>query len=140
RTIVGREITLDDNTYSVIGVMPPGFENVLTPSAELWAPLQYDMSQGRAWGHHLRTVGRLRPGVQMAQATRELDVLGRVVVKERHPETYGRDVGFLAASLRDEVTGGVKPALFAILGAVILVVVIACVNVTNLLLARGVQR
>src|SRR5207247_3144841 len=78
--------------------------------------------------------------VQMAQATRELDVLGRAVIQERHPETYGRDVGFLAASLRDEVTGGVKPALFAILGAVILVLVIACVNVTNLLLARGVQR
>src|SRR2546422_1214140 len=140
RTIVGRQITLDDNSYSVIGVMPSGFENVLAPSAELWSPLQYDMSQGRAWGHHLRTVGRLRPGVSVDRATRELNVLGHAVLQEQHPVTYGRDVELTAASLQDEVTRGVKPALVAILGAVTLVLVIACVNVTNLLLARGGQR
>jgi len=140
RTIVGRQIMLDDNSYSVIGVMPSGFENVLAPSAELWSPLQYDMSQGRAWGHHLRTVGRLRPGVSVDRATRELNVLGHAVLQEQHPVTYGRDVELTAASLQDEVTRGVKPALVAILGAVTLVLVIACVNVTNLLLARAVQR
>ena len=53
-TILGRQVTLDDDTYTVIGVMPKTFENVLDPAAELWSPLQYDMSQGRAWGHHLR--------------------------------------------------------------------------------------
>jgi len=140
RTIVGRQITLDDDSYSVIGVMPGGFENVLAPTAELWAPLQYDMSQGRAWGHHLRTVGRLRPGISVDRATREIDVLGHAMVKEQHPETYRSDFELLAAPLRDDVTGGVKPALLAILGAVVLVLVIACVNVTNLLLARGVHR
>jgi len=62
-TILGRQVTLDDDTYTVIGVMPKTFENVLDPAAELWSPLQYDMSQGRAWGHHLRMVGRLRSGV-----------------------------------------------------------------------------
>ncbi|HEV2854366.1 MAG TPA: ABC transporter permease [Thermoanaerobaculia bacterium] len=140
RTIIGRQITLDENSYMVIGVMPKGFENVLAPSAELWAPLQYDMSQGRAWGHHLRTVGRLRPGISIDQAAREIDQVGQAVLKEQRPETYGDDVDFIATSLQDDITRGVRPALLAVLGAVILVLVIACVNVTNLLLARGVHR
>src|SRR5207245_2285719 len=59
--IVGRSITLDDSNYIVVGVMPPGFENVMAPSAEIWTPLQYDAAlppEGREWGHHLRMVGR----------------------------------------------------------------------------------
>src|SRR5438309_11944736 len=115
KTIVGRQVTLDDNVFDVIGVMPRDFENVMAPSAELWAPLQYDMSLGTAWGHHLRTVGRLRPGISLDQATREVDGLGAAVLKERHPETYGREVKLVAVSLQDEVTRGVKPALLAVL-------------------------
>lgn len=139
RTIVGRQITLDDNSYSVIGIMPGGFENVLAPTAELWAPLQYDVSQGRAWGHHLRTVGRLRPEVSVDLAAGEVRLLGEALVKG-HLEAYGRGTLFSLTSLHDDVTRGVKPALLSILGAVILVLVIACVNVTNLLLARGAHR
>jgi putative ABC transport system permease protein len=140
RTIVGRQITLDDNSYLVIGVMPTSFENVLDPATELWAPLQYGISQGRAWGHHLRTVGRLRPGFTVDQATQELNELGRAVLKEQRPESYDPNTQFTVAALQDELTRGVKPALLAIIGAVMLVLVIACVNVTNLLLARGVHR
>lgn len=139
-TIIGRQVTLDDNLYTVIGVMPNGFENVLLPLADVWAPLQYDLSLGTAWGHHLRTMGRLRPGVSVDHATRELDALGHGVLQEQHPETYGRDVKFIAASLQDEVTRGVKPGLIAVLGAVVLLLLITCVNVINLLLARGAQR
>ena len=144
--IVGRQITLDDASYSVIGVMPRGFENVIAPSAEVWAPLQYEMSQPRAWGHHLHTIGRLNPGVSVDQATRELDALGHAILDELRPVTYGRpgstggNVTFVAAALQDEVTRSVKPALLAVLGAVAVVLLVACVNVTNLLLARGVQR
>ena len=138
RTIVGRQVTLDDDSYTVIGVMPIAFENVLAPSAELWSPLQYDMSQGRAWGHHLRMVGLLRPGVSRDQARGELDVISHALVQE-HPKDYGRE-GFILNSLQDDVTGAVKPALLVVLGAVTLVLLSACVNVTNLLLARGAQR
>ena len=137
-TILGRQVTLDDDTYTVIGVMPKAFENVLDPAAELWSPLQYDMSQGRAWGHHLRLVGRLRSGISREQARGDLDVISHGLVQE-HPRDYGRE-GFIVNSLQDDVTSGVKPALLAILGAVMLVLAIACVNVTNLLLARGAQR
>src|SRR5687767_9715749 len=138
--ILGRQVRLDDDSYTVIGVMPNAFENVLAPSAELWAPLQYDMTQGRAWGHHLRTVGRLHAGVSTEQATQELNAVGQAVLRELQPETYSDDVQFVAASLQEDVTRGVRPALLAVLGAVILVLVIACVNVTNLLLARGARR
>jgi putative ABC transport system permease protein len=141
RAVVGRQITLDDDQYSVVGVMPRGFENVLAASADLWTPLQYDMSLSGAWGHHLRMVGRLRPGVRMDQAERELDMIASAPVREfpRQPWAALKQ-GLMVTSLQDEVTGAVKPALLAVLGAVMLVLLIACVNVTNLLLARGAQR
>ncbi|HWS90012.1 MAG TPA: ABC transporter permease [Pyrinomonadaceae bacterium] len=138
--IVGRSVTLDDSPCTIIGVMPGGFENVLAPDAEVWAPLQYDMSLTSAWGHHLRTVGRLRPGVSVEQATRETDALGHAVLDEQRPETYSPQTKFVVSSLKEEVTGSVKPALLAIVSAVLLLLLIACVNVTNLLLARGAQR
>lgn len=148
--IIGRQVTLDDSvndapiqrgSYLVIGVMPQSFDDVLAPAAQLWSPLQYDMStEFPAWGHVMRTVGRLRPGVSVDQASREINELGQAVLKEQHPVSYGRHVQFITSSLQDDLTRSVKPALLAVLGAVLLVLVIACVNVTNLLLARGVQR
>lgn len=140
RGIVGRQISLNDISFLVIGVMPAGFENVLAPSAEVWAPLQYGMLEGRAWGHHLRTVGRLRAGVTIGQAGGEIDALGRAVLAEQRPDTYDPETRFAVTVLRDDLTRGVKPALLAIMGGMLLVLLIACVNVTNLLLARGVQR
>src|SRR6266540_2224797 len=140
-TIIGRQITLDDASFTVVGVMPSAFENVLSPSAEVWTLLQYDPSlslQGRGWGHHLRMVGRLRPGVGMDQARQELDRIARAPAPEfpRAPWASLKD-GLMTLSLQDEVTEGVRPALLAVLGAVLLLLAIACVNVTNLLLARG---
>jgi putative ABC transport system permease protein len=136
--IVGRAITLDAAPFTVAGVMPASFENVLAPSADLWAPLQYDMSQGRAWGHHLRTIARLQPGASVTAAAQEINAIGGEFVAQ-HPDAYGA-TDFLVTTLQDEVTRGVRPALLVILAAVGVVLVIACVNVTNLLLARGVHR
>ena len=141
--IVGRPITLNDTSFTVIGVMPRGFENAVAPSAMVWALLQYDPSlppQGREWGHHLRTVGRLRPGVSVEYATREINEIGRAMLQALQPETYGPNAQFAAVPLQAQLVRGVRPALLAILGAVVLVLVIASVNVTNLLLARGVHR
>ena len=142
--IIGRQVKLDDNLYTVIGVMPSAFENVLAPSAEIWTLLQYDTSlppQSREWGHHLRMVGRLRPGIGTDQAGRELDQIARSPIREFPRQPGSRmEKGLIVNSLQDDVTRGVKPALLAILGAVLLVLAIACVNVTNLLLARGAQR
>ena len=145
-TIIGSQVRLDDDNYTVIGVMPHGLDNVLAPSAEVWSPLQYNAGniasiQAREWGHHLRMMGRLRAGVSMAQARSNLDWIAHTPVPE-FPRAYwvSLEHGVIVNSLQDDVTRGVKPALLAVLGAVILVLLIACVNVTNLLLARGAQR
>jgi putative ABC transport system permease protein len=143
--IVGRKVTLNDASFTVIGVMPRAFENVLAPKAEIWSLLQYDSSvssfETREWGHHLRIVGRLRPGVETDQARRELNTIASTPLPEfLRPIHASLGSGLLVNSLQDDVTAGVKPALMAVLGAVVLVLLIACVNVTNLLLARGAQR
>ena len=144
--ILGRPVTLDGNSFTVIGVMGSGFENVLAPEAELWAPLQYDPSlpaEGREWGHHLRMIGRLRSGVSRAQARREMDVILRILARvyaKGYASSGGPANGFIVNSLQADLTADARPALLAVLGAVLLVLVIACVNVTNLLLARGAQR
>jgi putative ABC transport system permease protein len=146
RKIVGRQIKLDDDLYTVVAVMPGAFENVLSPSSELWAPLQYDTQHGaifdtREWGHHLRMAGRLRPGVSIERARRDLDAIAHTRVPEFPRAPWASlEQGFIINTLQDEVTRGVKPALLAVLGAVVLLLTIACVNVTNLLLARGAQR
>ena len=146
RTIVGQQIKLDDNLFTVIGVMPSSFENVLAPAAELWAPLQYDPSlpaNGREWGHHLRMVGRLRPGVSGNQARNELDGILRPLTHtyaNGYDSSGGPPDGMVINRLQDDITRAVKPALLAILGAVGLVLLIVCVNVTNLLLALGARR
>jgi putative ABC transport system permease protein len=139
-TIIGRPIRLDDDQYSVVGVMPNGFENVVSPNAEVWTPLQYGLGEGRAWGHHLRLIGRLRSSINAQQATQDLNVIGRGVLESQTPPTYRDSVKFSVTSLHEDMTRGVRSALLAMLAAVTLVVLIASVNVTNLLLARGIQR
>jgi predicted permease len=144
-TIIGHQITLDDNSYTVIGVMPRAFENILAPSAELWSPLQYDTSlpsfQAKEWGHHLRMVGRLQSGIGADQASRELDEIAHAPVQEfSRPPWAALEQGLIVNTLQDDITEGVKPALLAVLGAVTLVLLIVCVNVMNLMLARSAQR
>jgi len=145
-TIVGREVRLDDDNYTVIGVMPRSFDNALAPSAELWAPLQYDTGnittvETREWGHHLRMVARLRAGVDIAQARSDLAWIARTPAGEFPRATWASmERGLIANPLQEDIASGVKPALLAVLGAVSLVLLIACVNVTNLLLARGAHR
>ena len=141
KTIVGRQVRLDDNVFDVIGVMPRDFENVIAPSVELWAPLQYDMSLGAAWGHHLRMVGRLKSELGVEQVRHELDTIAHSPVSDfsRVPWASAAN-GFIVNRLQDDVTAGIRPALIAVFGAVILLLGIASINVTNLLLARGAQR
>ena len=116
-TLVGRQIKLDGNLYTVIGIMPRSFENVLAPGAELWAPLQYDPSlpvDGREWGHHLRMIGRLRPGVSSQQAANELDVILHTMAQtyaKGYDNSGGAPDGFLVNALQSDLTRDVRPAL-----------------------------
>jgi putative ABC transport system permease protein len=144
--IIGQQVKLNDDNYTVIGVMPATFDNVLVSSANAWAPLQYDRTnavstQTVEWGHHLKMVGRLRSGVSIDQARSDLDQIAHTPLPEfPRPAWAAMDHGVATDSLQNEITSGVRPALLAVLGAVVLVLLIACVNVTNLLLARGAQR
>ena len=146
QTIVGRTVRLNDAGYIVIGVMPSSFENVLSSSAEAWSPLQYNAgnigsTDTREWGHHLRLVGRLRAGVTQEQAKSDLASIAKTPIAEfPRPRWAALENGFIVDRLQDDLTRAVKPALLAVFGAVILVLLIASVNVTNLVLARGAQR
>ena len=144
RDIIGRSIRLNDADFQVVGVMPPEFENVLAPQSELWAPLQYELqftAQSREWGHHLRLVSRLASGVGIEGATHELDRIAHSPVPEFARVPWASlENGLLATSLHANVTQGIRPMLLAVLVAVMLVLAIVCVNVTNLMLACGAQR
>jgi putative ABC transport system permease protein len=146
-SVVGRSIRLDGDNYTILGVMPRSFENVLSPSTEIWSPQQYDASKLTKnfdtweWGLHLHIVGRLKPGVSADQAKQELGQIVQTPLPDfPRPRWASLKHGLIVDSLQDDITQTVKRTLLAILGAVILVLTIACVNVTNLVLARSTQR
>jgi putative ABC transport system permease protein len=142
--VLGQPITLDGDDYTVVGVMPRTFDNVLSPDAEVWAPRRYRARaafQSAEWGHHLRMIGRLANGVSIEQARGELDAIGAAPSAAfPRPPWAAMQPGLTIAPLQAMVTGDVRPALLAILAGVALVLIVASVNVTNLLLARGAQR
>ena len=144
RDIVGRSIRLNDTDYEVIGVMPREFDNVLAPLAQVWAPLQFELTfgpQSREWGHNLRLVSRLAAGVGVGQARAELARIARTPIEEFPRVPWASlDNGLSVTSLQADVTRGIRPMLLAVLVAVMLVLAIVCVNVTNLMLARSAQR
>lgn len=145
RGVLGRAVSLDGNLFTIIGVLPRTLDNVLAPSAEIWGLLQYDPAPSsfdtREWGHHLRMVGRVRAGVPVDQARREIAAISAAPAPDfARPPWAALRQGLQVTRLQDDVTRGVRPALLSMLGAVVLVLLIACGNVTNLLLARGAER
>jgi len=141
--IVGRTVTLDDDPYLVVGVMPP-FENVLDANAEIWMPLRYKTvftPDSREWGHHLRLVGRVRPTADLTSTRADLTAIARTPRADMPRVPWASlNAGLVVTSLQADVAREVRPALLAVFAAVLVLLVIACVNVTNLLLARGAQR
>jgi putative ABC transport system permease protein len=145
--VIGQSVKLDGDNYTIVGVLPPGFDDVLSPAAELWTPDEYDSSQitrefnAWEWGNHLRVVGRTRPGVSRIDAAQDLASVARSPWSQfPRPRWASLERGLIVESLQDDITYAVKPALLAVFGAVIIVLAIACVNVVNLLLARTAQR
>jgi predicted permease len=146
RGVIGRDIRLNGNACLVIGVMPPAFAfppGELDPP-ELWLPVQLDpAAPGGRGSHFLSLVGRLRDGVTLPQAeaemlryehvsTEKIGANGHAFNDKNHP--------IVLAGFQDEVVRGVRRAMLVLLGAVIFVLLIACVNVANLLLARSESR
>jgi predicted permease len=135
--VIGRAITLDDESYTVVGVMPPGFAH--PPRTEMWTPLVLEGAPAtNNRSRFVRMIGRLKPGVPVEQASSAVAAVAAALAGA-DPENQG---GWSAAAseITSRYTGDIKPALLVLLGAVGFVLLIAAANVGNLLLARAADR
>lgn len=135
---VGQSLTLNDTPHTVVGVMPahfrfPGREQ------ELWVPMAFEPEEAAGRGdHYLTVVARLKPGVPLRQAQAEMDAIA-TRLQEQYPQT-NTGQGVALVPLHEEFAGNVRKPLLLLLGVVGFVLLIACANVTNLLLARAAAR
>ena len=134
--IIGRTIQLNGFATTIVGVMPPGFG--FPGKTDLWQGLDWNLNHHSRAAHFMDGVARLRPGVTLEQASRELTALTDRLARE-HRATNA-DWSARMVQLDREITGIFRPALFALFGAAGLLMVIACINVANLLLARAGAR
>jgi len=135
--VIGRTLTLDGASRAVVGVLPVDLP--LFSDADLWVPAPYankEMASRR--GHFLRVVGLLKPAATLAQAQADLDTIASQLAQE-YPDT-NKGWSITLSPLGTVLVGDVRPALLVLLGAVALVLLIACANVASLLLARHTAR
>jgi putative ABC transport system permease protein len=133
--IVGREIQLSGRPWTVVGIAPRGFR--YGRDVDLWAPTRADTTMPRR-AEYLDVIGRLKPGVTVAQASADVAAVMRQLA-EQYPATNGR-ITSEVIGLEEDLVRDARPALLAFAGAVLLVLLIACANVANLLLARAATR
>jgi len=134
--VLGRPLLLNGVSYTVVGILPRSFHS--DPEADVWLPLQADPNSTNQ-GHYLNVAGRLKPGVTVAAAQAQMKLVGERF-RKANPKWMDAEEGVAVVSMRDATTGEVKTALFVLFGAVALVLLIACANVANLLLARAAGR
>lgn len=142
---VGQTILLDQVPFQIVGVLPKNFEPLSFTDAgsppDVWAPLGYDLSipeSGRSW-QHLHAVARLADGITLSAARAEMNSIASLLARE-FPEDYPPDANVLILPLRESWYGRLTTALWLLFGATGVVMLIACANVANLLLARSTKK
>jgi putative ABC transport system permease protein len=138
--VIGESVGINGESCTVLGVMPDGFQ--FPDQDDVWLPLAIDKSKPDDRGSHsLEVVAKIKPGHTPEQAGVELNNIA-TTLQERYPNNYSPDGGFglFFVPMLDEIVGKLRPALWVLLGAVGFVLLIACVNVANLLLARAGAR
>ncbi len=134
--IVGKAITLSGQSYTVIGIMGPDF--AIDPPADVWIPFQFDLNSSDQ-AHYFVAAARLKPGVTLAQANAQLQLAANQF-RRKYPGVIGPKDGFRVQPLQDSIVSNVRSSLWILVGAVSFVLLIACANVANLLLARATGR
>ena len=140
--IVGKTVTLNSRTYTIVGVMGPDFHPLPTslvfPQGQFYRPIaeQYDNEERSS--RHVRAVARLKQGITIDQAQVDIATIASRLEQE-HPTT-NKNQGARVVSITDDTVGGLKRTLWLVFGAVVLVLLVACANVANLLLARATAR
>jgi putative ABC transport system permease protein len=135
--ILGKKLALNGKSHEIIGVLPANFRFSIVPE-DLWLPLQANLDEG-AGGDYLHALGLLKPGVAFAQAQADMDALAPQLAK-LYPQEWNTDQFVKVESLRDRYAKQLRPSLLALLGLAALVLLIACANIANLLLARAAGR
>lgn len=139
-SVLGQSITLDNQSYSIIGIMPAGFE-ILQQAPDVIMPFEpwaRTLPDDRSWHPGILPIARLKPGVSLEQARSEIAVIAKRLEKQ-YPET-NTNVSSLVDLMQDQIVQNVRPALLVLIGAVAFLLLIACANVANLMLVRATGR
>jgi predicted permease len=136
--IVGKSISLSGDSYTIVGVLGEFHFEDFGPAPQVWVPFQID-PYTKDQGHYFQVAGRLKPGVSLEQAKARLQV-SVADYKQKFPNALGPNQGFTVQPIREVLVRNVKTALLVLVGAVSFVLLIACANVANLLLARATGR
>ncbi|HXI91461.1 MAG TPA: ABC transporter permease [Blastocatellia bacterium] len=136
-SLIGRAVSIDTTSYTIVGVLPRSFYYP-TPDTQVYIPLIQGKNETARGSRFLRLTGRLKPGVSLGEAQAELDIIAGRIAKQYPDSNAG--VGVQLVPLHEQVVGKIRPALMILFGAAACVLLIACVNVANLLLARATAR